>query len=832
MLLLHLPRGMSTEEQNRNERIYEAVFYSFRRHKVDISSAIKKSFPFLEGLRDRELITKKLFEDSQESCRNLVPVQRVVYNVLSELEKAFSLELMEALFSEVNLEEYPDLIHVRKIIENEVRILCSQEDTEEEREERLEQGSGENSFLRRLTWPQHSDPWSSNGINLPENELSELHCEAEQRNENRRETARDQNGARRSHQANEPRAQESAPGESCERVAVPVDNGEASVETPSPLPCSGERAALSSPGIHMPSCSVRLVDIKKEKPFFGTEVEQGAAVRTNHDQPSEVIVISSEDSEGPSDAEEPAAASSSALRSRPVINNHDPLDLRDGEGTQEATCSQHQVTKEFVDFRDSPTFRKMVRKRVRGHDYGSSESSEEELSPAPYISTSRASGSMSTWRIHSQRQRLNSDSSLELNYEEEPQEALRSGSGAGPQGTGDKKCSCVLCSPKCVPGGQEAMMENGQVSHLRDTVDDGNNSTLGKVSGERMAQETEAGGSQVQGRNREIPRFLSTQRKAPLRKSGWPKGRKRNNSRPLKRGRKRGPRIPRENNVNFNLSKLPVTCGKAKGTLYTKKFKKGIQMESIKTKDGKWFTPREFEIQGNRAASKNWKLSVRCYGWPLRDLIKKGHLPNPPVTRKKKKAMESHNNVLVDPYQKNSDECHVCLQGEQLIFCDTCPHSYHQNCHIPPIEAQRNQWSCILCRTKSWEGNQESQPRHLESEVLKRPVLPEEQLRCELILLKVYCHPKSAFFVPEPHNAQDPQDHMWLNKVKERLIKKKYPRVEGFVRDMRLIFRNNKAFYKNHKFLTLVLDIEELFEKEFKNIFSIQETSKSIHPSV
>ncbi|MBZ3874373.1 Nuclear body protein SP140 [Sciurus carolinensis] len=404
-----------------------------------------------EFVQDMRLIFQNhraSYKDSQESCRNLVPVQRVVYNVLSELEKAFSLELMEALFSEVNLEEYPDLIHVRKIIENEVRILCSQEDTEEEREERLEQ-------------------------------------------------------------------------ESCERVAVPVDNGEASVETPSPLPCSGE-------------------------------------------------IISSEDSEGPSDAEEPAAASSSALRSRP----------------------------EFVDFRDSPTFRKMVRKRVRGHDYGSSESSEEELSPAPYISTSRG---------------LNSDSSLELNYEEEPQEALRSGSG--------------------------------------------------------------------------------------------------------------------------------------------------IQMESIKTKDGKWFTPREFEIQGNRAASKNWKLSVRCYGWPLRDLIKK-------------KAMESHNNVLVDPYQKNSDECHVCLQGEQLIFCDTCPHSYHQNCHIPPIEAQRNQWSCILCRTKSWEGNQESQPRHLESEVLKRPVLPEEQL------------------------AQDPQDHMWLNKVKERLIKKKYPRVEGFVRDMRLIFRNNKAFYK------------------------------------
>lgn len=60
-----LPR-MSSENQNIDNRpFYEAVFRHFKRQKVQISNAIKKTFPFFEGLRDNELITSKMYEVSE-----------------------------------------------------------------------------------------------------------------------------------------------------------------------------------------------------------------------------------------------------------------------------------------------------------------------------------------------------------------------------------------------------------------------------------------------------------------------------------------------------------------------------------------------------------------------------------------------------------------------------------------------------------------------------------------------------------------------------------------------------------------------------------------------
>ncbi|XP_072575327.1 nuclear autoantigen Sp-100 isoform X31 [Vulpes vulpes] len=841
----------TVEDQNIDERlVYETLFKHFKRHKVEISSAIKKPFPFFEGLRDRELISNKMYEDCQESCRNLVPVQKVVYNVLNELEKTFNLPLLEALFSEVNVQEYPDLNGIYRNFKHAVQEKINYQESDGEEVD-------ENPNIQ-LSLEQ--------GTTSPENGPSKNLCETEQINANRKDTTSDKNDALESQEANKECAQGSELAESCEQASIQVYNGDIREDTPSPLPCDGERAELPNHGIQINSCSVYLVDIKKEKPFFNSTVEQQAQARTNCNQASDIIVISS-DSEESSDGEELPEASTSTLESQP-----DP-----------------------VDFRKSPISQESVWKVVKRFD-DSSESSEEEepmrasssaLRSNPDEEDSADIGNKSFWGINNRKRHsldnqrnwkkkyvptsgkgISSDNFSELHRAEESQESsnsvLRSRSGAESQGLGNEECSCVMYLSKGISRGQGTRTENSQASDMMDTMDIGNNPTSGKHNEKIMRR---------RGRHR-----IQSLSSRALWNRGKPKGRKTTNTGPLRRGRKRGPRIPRDIHMDFHRPELPVTCGEAKGILYKEKMKQGTSEKCIKGENGSWFTLREFEVEGNHSRSKNWKMSVRCGGFPLKNLIENKYLPDPPRRRKRRKSQrerekqrhsqremqapctgsptrdsipglqdsalgqrqalnrcttqESSNNFF-DPYPENSNICEVCRGPGRLFCCDTCPKSFHETCHIHHIDANRDPWSCIFCRIKALQKKcPQSQLRHQASEVLKRRMVPEEQLKCEFVLLKVYCCSKSLFFASKPHYSRGashgPKKPMWLNKIKKKLNMKLYLQVEGFVRDMYLIFQNHRAFYKdNQKFIKLGLQLEGIFENTFKNTFAIQETGEN-----
>uniref|UniRef100_E0CXL1 Sp140 nuclear body protein like 2 n=1 Tax=Mus musculus TaxID=10090 RepID=E0CXL1_MOUSE len=98
------------EDQNEEESDdYQLMFKHFKENKVEIASAITKPFPFLMSLRDRDFISEQKFQEYQETCKNLVPLERVVYDILSNVQKKFSRDLLKVIFSKTHLKAYPEI---------------------------------------------------------------------------------------------------------------------------------------------------------------------------------------------------------------------------------------------------------------------------------------------------------------------------------------------------------------------------------------------------------------------------------------------------------------------------------------------------------------------------------------------------------------------------------------------------------------------------------------------------------------------------------------------------------------------------------------------------
>eukprot|EP00073_Rattus_norvegicus_P027451 XP_006245404.1 PREDICTED: nuclear autoantigen Sp-100 isoform X3 [Rattus norvegicus] len=154
---------MSSEHENTETFPFELIFQHFKRQKVAISNAIKNPFPFLEGLRDHELITAKMYEDLQDSYRALVPVDKVIYRALDELEKTFSMKVLCEVFSNVNMEKYPDLQLIHQSFEHVLpNGLCfhGSDGGDPNSQLSLEQGPSGSCSQGSLTW-SHFDPSSS-----------------------------------------------------------------------------------------------------------------------------------------------------------------------------------------------------------------------------------------------------------------------------------------------------------------------------------------------------------------------------------------------------------------------------------------------------------------------------------------------------------------------------------------------------------------------------------------------------------------------------------------------------------------------------------------------
>ncbi|XP_008061289.1 sp110 nuclear body protein [Carlito syrichta] len=648
----------------------EALLQHFINQKLEIAYAIHKPFPFFEGLRDKSFINEKTYRESLEACGNLVPISKVVHNILTKLEKTFNLSVLVALFSQINLREYPNL---RTIFRRFKSVGASYGEWNRATPILFEapagpaEGSSLQTLLPQLP-PQPLPP--SYPRCVPR--IREPGASLQQSNEILEEPL----------SPSDPALPPPGPVQEERRTPVTSDNLTSRINEKE----ESQEIPSSPPGT-MQVFSDNLTLQKKDK----------AELQEMPHTPSRPTPVMRDDSTESSDPEEPQEVPSippntkGKKRKRSIWST--PKKRRQKKSLQRGTASPRHGIQEKIQVMDQVTQRK----------------------------------DDSTWNL------------------------------------------------KVVTRAQKAKIDCTQTSRAKETSDGTSEMNAGKRS-----QETSSIPPRVtQRKNRKNDICSSSKKK--FRKNTHQKEK------------------PKDDTMDFHCSKLPVTCGEAKGILYKEKFKKGSSEKCIQNEKGDWLTPKEFEFEGKGRNTKNWKRNVHCRGKTLSELQK----------------------------WKNSEECEVCCREGPLLYCGTCPRVFHEDCHIPPVEAERTPWSCTFCRMKGFPGSQQC---HQESEVLERQMRPEEQLKCEFLLLRAYCHPQSTFFAEIPHNIWDYgepfKEAMWLDLIKERLIKEVYT-VAWFVRDMRLIFHNHKTFYKASDFGQVGLDLEAEFEKDLKEVFGFHEANKN-----
>ncbi|XP_068074202.1 uncharacterized protein sp100.2 isoform X6 [Danio rerio] len=91
-------------------------------------------------------------------------------------------------------------------------------------------------------------------------------------------------------------------------------------------------------------------------------------------------------------------------------------------------------------------------------------------------------------------------------------------------------------------------------------------------------------------------------------------------------------------------TELPVKCGNTEGTLHRDKLANG---EKCLFAQGRWFSPGEFEKFAGKERSKNWKVSIRCEGTPLKKLIEANLLQCKPMQRKQGTSVRKSKKVQI-----------------------------------------------------------------------------------------------------------------------------------------------------------------------------------------
>ncbi|XP_056410345.1 tripartite motif-containing protein 66 isoform X2 [Hyla sarda] len=178
---------------------------------------------------------------------------------------------------------------------------------------------------------------------------------------------------------------------------------------------------------------------------------------------------------------------------------------------------------------------------------------------------------------------------------------------------------------------------------------------------------------------------------------------------------------------------------------------------------------------------------------------------------------------------ENEDFCAVCLNGGEMLCCDTCPKVYHLSCHVPALLSfPGGEWVCTLCRNlnKPEVEYDCDNTRYSRENKIEEGMLPHldavDERRCEKLVLSLYCNSLSVPF-QEPVSPVIIKRPMDLSIIRKKLQKRHIPHYsapEELVSDIRLMFWNCAKFnYEDSEVAEAGRNLQMCFENMLKETY-------------
>ncbi|XP_054151371.1 LOW QUALITY PROTEIN: transcription intermediary factor 1-beta-like [Melozone crissalis] len=179
--------------------------------------------------------------------------------------------------------------------------------------------------------------------------------------------------------------------------------------------------------------------------------------------------------------------------------------------------------------------------------------------------------------------------------------------------------------------------------------------------------------------------------------------------------------------------------------------------------------------------------------------------------------------------------CRVCGPGRAVVMCDRCQRCFHLRCHLPALhDVPSPEWTCLLCQELP-PPLPEPDPDPEQGPPVK--LSPQDQQRCEFVLLELLCHEpwrplqrlcSSAAVPAAPPGRRGAMDLTLMRARLQEKLSPAYRSPREFARDGWALLRQFHRLTEDKADVQSILELQRFLESRLSAAFGDQKFSRML----